>query len=112
MKKDLFSRKTIRTLAVLGALAVPMVGAASANADGLLGLGSTSLFATAQSTSVLGTEVPVLGTQGWTLTLPIGSNVVPGETIVWDALDFTVESKVSVLGLEVVNLYLDPHLAD
>lgn len=111
MKKDLFRSKTIRTLAVLGAVFALPVSAASADtsSSGLLGLGSTSLFATAQGTSVLGVPVPVLGTQGYTLTLPVGSYVAP--QFVWDALDFTVTSEVTVGDVEIVNLYLDPRMA-
>jgi len=53
--------------------------------------------------------VPVLGTQGWTITLPVGSYIAP--QFVWDALDFTVESEVTVGNLEVYNLYVDPRMA-
>jgi len=112
MKKDLFRGRKLRTIAVLGAAALPFVVTASANADGLLGLGSTSLFATAQGTSILGIDLPVLGTQGYTVTLPVGSNIVPGEKIVFDALDFTVAGDVKVGNLQVLNLYLDPHMTD
>ncbi|HTW11990.1 MAG TPA: hypothetical protein VME01_04545 [Solirubrobacteraceae bacterium] len=108
MKKDLFRSKKFRTLAVLGATLIPLATAGTASADGLLGLGTSSLFATAQGTSVLGTEVPVLGTQGWTLTLPVGTQVAP--QFVWNALDFTVTGSVTVGGLEICNLYLDPRM--
>lgn len=105
MKKYLFSSKTVLALIVAGALAA--VPAASASAATT----STTLFTTLQGTSVLGQEVPVLGTQGYYLTLPVGSNVLPGETIVWDAIDFTVVSDVKIGGLEIVYLYVDPHMA-
>src|ERR1700727_2652381 len=58
MKTLLFSSKAVRVLAVVGAMAVLPVTAASAN--------TTSIYATAQGTSLLGTPVPVLGTRGWT----------------------------------------------
>ena len=46
------------------------------------------------------------------MTLPVGSNIVPGEKIVFDALDFTVAGDVKVGNLQVLNLYLDPHMTD
>jgi hypothetical protein len=100
MKKFLFSSKTIRMLAIAGAMALIPASAASA--------ATTSVFATAQGTSLLGTEVPVLGTQGYTLTLPVG---VPVPSVVSNALDFTVTSQLSVGGLQVYNLYLDPRMS-
>ncbi len=100
MKRFLFSSKAVRVLAVVGAMAALPVTAASAN--------TTSIFATAQGTSVLGTPVPVLGTQGWTLTVPVGSNVLP--QFVWGVLDFTVTSKLTVGDMEVYYLYLDPRM--
>jgi len=109
MMKGLFSSKGIRAIAVLGATAAIAVPASSASAAGLLG--SSTLFATAQGTSILGHEVPVLGTQGWYLTLPVGSNVLPGETFVWGILDFTIKSEVKVGGMEIAYLYIDPKMA-
>lgn len=35
---------------------------------------------------------------GHYVTLPVGSNVLPGETLVWNALDSTVSSDVKPLG--------------
>jgi hypothetical protein len=107
MTKFLFSSKKIRALAVVGALAgVAAVPVSSASA-GLLG--STTLFATAQGTSILGQEVPVLGTQGWYITLPINSQVVP--QFVWNGIDFSVTSEVQVGNEEIVYLYVDPRMA-
>jgi len=100
MKRFLFSSKAVRVLAVVGAMAALPVTAASAD--------TTSIYATAQGTSVLGTPVPVLGTQGWTLTVPVGSNVLP--QFVWGALDFTVTSKLTVGDMEVYYLYVDPRM--
>jgi hypothetical protein len=100
MKRFLFSSNVVRVLAVVGAMAALPVTAASAD--------TTSIFATAQGTSLLGTPVPILGTQGWTLTVPVDSNVLP--QFVWGALDFTVTSKLTVGDIEVYNLYLDPRM--
>jgi hypothetical protein len=109
MKKDLFSSKKIRALAAIGAVAaVSALPVASASASTGL-LGSSTLFATLQGTSILGQEIPVLGTQGWYITLPVNSAVVP--QFVWNALDFTVSSTVKVGNTEIVNLYVDPHMS-
>lgn len=105
MKKYLFSSKTV--LALIAACAFAAVPAASASAA----TNSSTIFATLQGTSVLGQEIPVLGTQGFYVTLPVGSNVLPGENIVWDAIDVTVVSDIRIGGLEIVNLYVDPHMA-
>lgn len=105
MKKYLFSSKTV--LALIAACAFAAVPAASASAA----TNSSTIFATLQGTSVLGHEIPLLGTQGFYVTLPIGSNVLPGENIVWDAIDVTVASDVKIGGLEIVYLYVDPHMA-
>jgi hypothetical protein len=101
MKKFLFSSKTIRTLVIAGAMVMVPASAASA--------ATTSIFATAQGTSLLGTEVPVLGTQGYTLTLPVSDALVP--QVVSNALDFTVTSQLSVGGLQVYKVYLDPRMS-
>lgn len=99
MKKFLFSKKAVCVLAVVGALAaLPTTASAQ----------TTSIFATAQGTSLLGIPVPVLGTQGWTITVPVSSNVLP--QFVWGALDFTVTSKLTVGNMEVYYLYLDPRM--
>jgi hypothetical protein len=100
MKRFLFSSNAVRVLAVVGAMAALPVTAASAS--------TTSIYATAQGTSVLGMPVPVLGTQGWTLTVPVGSEVLP--QFVWGLLDFTVTSKVTVGDMEVYYLYIDPRM--
>jgi hypothetical protein len=105
MKKYLFSSKTVLAVIVAGAFAAVPAASASAATN------STTIFATLQGTSVLGQEIPVLGTQGFDVTLPIGSNVLPGESIVWNAIDFTVKSDVKLGGLEILNLDVDPHLA-
>ena len=105
MKKYLFSSNTVLALIVAGALAA--VPAASASAA----TSSSTVFATLQGTSVLGQEVPVLGTRGWYVTLPIGSHVVPGEELVWEAIDFTVTSTVTVGNTQVAYLYVDPKMA-
>jgi hypothetical protein len=105
MKKYLFSSKTVLALLVAGALAAVPAASASAATN------SSTVFATLQGTSVLGQEVPVLGTQGFYLTLPVGSHVLPGESLVWEAIDFTVESDVRVGNLEIAYLYVDPKMA-
>jgi len=110
MKKDLFRSKAIRALVVLGVVLALPVSAASASSSGAAGSGSTTIFATAQGTSLLGTEVPVLGTQGYTLTLPVNSSLVPQS--VENLLDFTVTSEVTVGNVEVLNLYLDPRMSN
>jgi hypothetical protein len=105
MKKNLFSSKAIAALAVVGALAaVP----AAASADSSSNSNSTTIFATLQGTSVLGQELPILGTQGFDLTLPVNSNILP--QAVWNALDVTVSGSLSLGDLQVLNLYLDPHM--
>jgi hypothetical protein len=96
----LFRSRAIRVIAVLGALAALPVASASAD--------TTSIYATAQGTSVLGIPVPVLGTRGWTVTVPVGSHVLP--QFVWGLLDFTVTSRVTVGSTEVCYLYLDPRM--
>jgi hypothetical protein len=105
MKKYLFSSRTVLALIVAGAFAAVPAASASAATN------SSTIFATLQGTSVLGQELPVLGTQGFYVTLPIGSNVLPGESVVWEAIDFTVTSDVKLGGLEIVNLYVDPKMA-
>jgi hypothetical protein len=105
MKKYLFSSKTVLALLVAGAVAAVPAASASAATD------SSTVFATLQGTSVLGQEVPVLGTQGYYVTLPVGSNVLPGEGLVWEAIDFTVTSEVTVGKLEIAYLYVDPKMA-
>jgi hypothetical protein len=108
MKKDLFSSKKIRALAAVGAVAaVSALPVASASASTPL-LGSSSVFATLQGTSILGQEVPVLGTQGWYITLPVNSQVVP--QFVWNTIDFTVTSTVTVGNEKIAYLYVDPHM--
>jgi hypothetical protein len=108
MKNGLFSFNQIRWLAVVGALAgAASLPVASASAD----TSSTTLLVTAQGTSALGQELPVLGTQGWYVTLPVGSDALPGESIIWDASDFTITSELTVGDQEIVNLYLDPRMA-
>lgn len=105
MKKYLFSSKTILAALVAGALAAVPAASASAATN------SSTIFATLQGTSVLGQEVPLLGTQGWYVTLPVGSHVLPGENIVWDAIDVTVVSDVTVGNVQIVHLYVDPKMA-
>jgi hypothetical protein len=105
MKKYLFSSRTVLALIVAGAFAAVPAASASAATD------SSTVFATLQGTSVLGQEVPLLGTQGYYVTLPVGSNVLPGESLVWEAIDFTVTSDVTVGGLEIAYLYVDPKMA-
>lgn len=105
MTKYLFRSKKIRALVLAGVMAgAAALPVSSASAQ------TSTLFATLQGTSVLGTAVPVLGTQGWYVTLPVGSNVFPGETLVWGLLDFTVKSEVKVGNVEIVYLYLDPYM--
>jgi hypothetical protein len=105
MKKYLFSSKTVLALLVAGALAAVPAASASAATN------SSTVFATLQGTSVLGHEVPLLGTQGFYLTLPIGSQVLPGESLIWNAIDFTVTSDVRLGNLEIAYLYVDPKMA-
>lgn len=99
MKQFLFRSRAIRAMIVVGAVVALPVSVASAD--------TTSLFATAQGTSVLGTPVPVLGTQGVTVPLPLSSAAIP--QAVQSATDVTVEGSVSVGGVQVVNLYADPY---
>lgn len=96
----LFRSKAIRVIAVLGALAALPVASVSAD--------TTSIYATAQGTSVLGIPVPVLGTRGWTVTVPVDSHVAP--QFAWGLLDFTVTSRVTVGSTEVCFLYIDPRM--
>lgn len=105
MKKYLFSSKTVLALIVAGALAA--IPAASASAA----TSSSTIYTTLQGTSILGQVIPVLGTQGYYTTLPVGSDVFPGETLVWDSIDFTVVCDLKIGGLEIVYLYVDPHMA-
>ena len=106
MKKYLFRSKTVLAMIVAGVVvaAAPVASASAAT-------NSTTIFTTLQGTSLLGQEVPLLGTQGWYVTLPVGSNVLPGETIVWDAIDFTITSEVKIGNVEIASLYVDPHMA-
>ena len=107
VKKGLFRTKAIGLMIALGAIAALPVSAAWASttrADD-----STSLYASLAGTSVLGVPVPVLGTQGYTLTLPVNEAVVP--QFVWNAIDFTVVSSARVGNLEIYNLDVDPHMA-
>jgi hypothetical protein len=105
MNKYLFSSKTVLALLAAGVFAAVPAASASAATN------SSTIFATLQGTSVLGHEIPVLGTQGFDITLPIGSNVLPGESIVWNAIDFTVSGDVKLGNLEILNLYVDPKMA-
>lgn len=105
MKKYLFSSRTVLALIVAGAFAAVPAASASAATN------SSTVFATLQGTSVLGQEVPLLGTQGFYVTLPVGSNVLPGESLVWEAIDFTVTSEVRVGDVEIAYLYIDPKMA-
>lgn len=114
MRKNLFSSKAVRVLAVVGALAALPVTAASANTTSKQGssgglLGSTSLFATAQGTSLLGIPLPVLGTRGYTLTVPVNSQVIP--QLVKEGLDFTITGEINVGGLQILDLYVDPRMS-
>lgn len=103
MKRNLFSSKAIAAVAVVGALAaVPAAASASTSSN------STTIFATAQGTSLLGQELPIIGTQGFDITLPVNSNILP--QAVWNALDVTVSGSVSLGNLQLLNLYLDPHM--
>lgn len=105
MKKNLFSSKAIAALAVVGALAaVPAAASAATNSNS----NSTTIFATLQGTSLLGQELPILGTQGFNITLPVNSNILP--QAVWNALDVTVQGSVSLGNLQLLNLYVDPHM--
>lgn len=108
MKKCLFRSKTVRTLAVLGAVLALPVSAASADTSGLLGQGSTSVYATAQGTSLLGYELPVIGTQGLTVTLPVNTSFVPSSLT--NALDFTVDAPLTLGSLSLANLDVDPRM--
>lgn len=109
MKKDLFSsKKIIRTLAVLGAICALPVSAASAS-TGSTGSSSCTIFTTVQGTSVLGIELPVVGTQGETVTLPVSCSVVPQE--VQQLLDFTATADVTLVGQNVAYVYVDPRMA-
>jgi hypothetical protein len=102
MKKYLFSSKLVAVVAAVGAMAaVPAV--ASANSSN-----STTIFVTAQGTSVLGHELPVIGTQGYDITLPINSQVLPQAA--WNALDFTITGQVNLGGLQLANVYIDPQM--
>jgi hypothetical protein len=103
MKKYLFSSKTVLALIVAGAMVAVPVASASAATN------STTIFATAQGTSVLGQELPILGTQGYDVTLPVNSNLVP--QAVWNLIDVTVSANVSLGNLQVLNVYVDPHMA-
>jgi uncharacterized oligopeptide transporter (OPT) family protein len=105
MKKYLFSSRTVLALIVAGAFAAVPAASASAATN------SSTIFATLQGTSVLGQELPLLGTQGYYVTLPVGSNVLPGESIVWKAIDFTVTCDVRLGNLEIAYLYVDPKMA-
>jgi hypothetical protein len=108
MKRDLFSSSRIRAIAVAGVVAgVASLPLATASAD----TGSSTLLVTAQGTSLFGQEIPVLGTQDWYVAVPAGSDVLPGEAVVWDALDFTVTSSVTVGNQEILELDLDPRMA-
>jgi hypothetical protein len=103
MRKYLFSSKTILALIVAGAMAAVPVASASADPN------STTIFATAQGTGVLGQELPIVGTQGYYVTVPVSSNVVP--QAVWNAIDITVSADVTVGNLQVLDVYGDPHMA-
>ncbi len=103
MTKCLFSSKTILALIVAGAVAAVPATSASAATN------STTIFTTLQGTSVLGHEVPIVGTQGYNVTLPINSSLVP--QAVWNAIDITADVNVSLGSLQVANLYIDPHMA-
>ena len=103
MTKCLFSSKTILALIVAGAVAAVPASSASAATN------STTIFTTLQGTSVLGHDVPVVGTQGYNITLPVNSNVVP--QAVWSAIDITADVNVSLGSVQVANLYVDPHMA-
>ncbi len=111
--KGLFRSSALRAMAgvaAAGALAASSGSASAASLGTAPSSGSTTLFATAQGTSLLGHEIPVLGTGGWYVTVPVASHVVPGETLVWAAIDFTVADEVTVGGVEIVNLYVDPKM--
>src|ERR1700739_1523919 len=104
MRKYLFSSKAIRGIAVVAAVAAVAAPASSASAS----TGSSTLLVTAKGTSILGQVIPVLVTKEFYVMVPVDSTVPPGETLVWNALDFTVSGDVKLLGIEIVDLYLDP----
>lgn len=103
MTKCLFSSKTVLALIVAGAVAVVPAASASAATN------STTIFTTLQGTSVLGHDLPIVGTRGYNVTLPINSSVVP--KAVWSAIDITADVNVSLLGIQLANVYVDPHMA-
>ncbi len=103
MTKCLFSSKTILALIAAGVVAAVPASSASAATN------STTIFTTLQGTSVLGHEVPIVGTQGYNVTVPIKSSLVP--QAVWNAIDITADVNVSIGSLQVANLYIDPHMA-
>ena len=111
MSKNPLRSSTVRVLAVLGAVAALPVSAASAagaSSKGSILEETTSILLTGKGTSVLGIPVPVLGTDEWTITLPVGSEVLP--QFVWEGLDFTVTSELTVGDLQIYHLYLDPRM--
>ena len=103
MTKCLFSSKTVLALIAAGMVAAVPASSASAATN------STTIFTTLQGTSVLGHEVPIVGTQGYNVTVPVNSSVVP--QAVWSAIDITADVNVSLGSLQVANLYVDPHMA-
>lgn len=103
MTKCLFSSKMVLALIVAGAVAAVPASSASAATN------STTIFTTLQGTSVLGQDVPVVGTQGYNITVPINSSDVP--QVVWNAIDVTADVNLTVGGLQVANVYVDPHMA-
>lgn len=71
--------------------------------------GSTSMYFSLAGTSLLGIPLPLLGSQGWTLTVPL--NLMPVLSLLGlDDFDFTFVSSAKVGDFQIYNLYLDPRM--
>ena len=92
---------TLTTLLPLGRMDAQQAGG-SPSAD------AGSMYVSLAGSSVLGVPLPIVGSQGWTITSPV--SLLPLGLLGSENVDFTVTSNLKVGNLEVYNLWVDPRM--